>query len=313
MVGTVDTAREPLARFRSDGVLRVSDAVDQGEVAALKGRFWHEVEQAFGIVEANPETWLTQHDDSFGSPGRAARGRRLGGMNPVMANLVNDGSLAKVQAGVHAQVAALFGPGRWEPLDRWYSLLSFPGDQSTWTVPRGSWHHDEPIVVGDPEPWSIFVFVFLDRVALETGPTMAVAGSHRRGEQIAIEHGVIDERQVRAFDRGLTPDPAAVRLLPVGELLPALRSSDPWFADLAAPSEGDDRDGSDGSDGRTQRFMDEGTVRGDIASRVVGMTGDAGDIVLFDPRCLHTPSANVSTLPRQILRLDFCRTTPPAS
>jgi len=237
-------------------------------------------------------------------------------MNPVMANLVSSGHLAKVQAGVHAQVDAIFGPGRWEPLDRWYSLLSFPGDASTWTVPRGSWHNDEPIVVGDPEPWSLFVFVFLDRVGLQTGPTMAVTGSHRRGEQIAVEHGVVDERQVRAFDRGLTPDPATVRLLSVGELLPALRSSDQWFAELVDrtdPEGSDDSDDHYGSGDRTQRFMDEGTQHGDIISRVVGMTGNAGDIVLFDPRCLHTPSANVSTHPRQILRLDFRRTTPTTS
>jgi hypothetical protein len=39
----------------------------------------------------------------------------------------------------------------------------------------------------------------------------------------------------------------------------------------------------------------------------VELTGAAGDLVLFDPRCLHTISANVSPRPRLVMRLTGSR------
>ena len=52
------------------------------------------------------------------------------------------------------------------------------------------------------------------------------------------------------------------------------------------------------------------TDNGDIASQVVALAADAGDVILFDPRCLHSVSSNISNNPRQVLRIDFRRTTP---
>ena len=42
--------------------------------------------------------------------------------------------------------------------------------------------------------------------------------------------------------------------------------------------------------------------------RVVELTGAAGDVVLMDPRCLHTVSANVSRRPRLQMKLTCGRT-----
>jgi hypothetical protein len=41
--------------------------------------------------------------------------------------------------------------------------------------------------------------------------------------------------------------------------------------------------------------------------RVVELTGEAGDLVLVDPRCLHTVSANTSSRPRLQIRLTCAR------
>ncbi len=51
----------------------------------------------------------------------------------------------------------------------------------------------------------------------------------------------------------------------------------------------------------------EGCVSDRIPLRVVELTGEPGDIVLLDPRCLHTTSANVSPRPRLTMRMTCMR------
>ena len=288
--------------FRKAGVLELADALDAGVIASLKEAFWQEVKAGFGIGEYDPESWFANPYNPAGD----SRSRRLSGMNPVMSNLRAAGALEATQDGLRAQVDNLFGAGRWQPLNTWYSLLTFPGTESTWNVPNTSWHNDLPIVVGDPDPWTFFVFVFLDRVERETGPTVAVTGSHRRGEAIAEEKGVIDPREVGAFadvNSGLVSAPESTRLLRVGELLPELTATDPWFSELASGSPSEDREAL-----LLQRGTSSAGPSGDsIENRVVAITGSAGDVTIFDPRCLHGVSANVSERPRQVLRLDFRR------
>ncbi len=298
MAGNDRPDSENLARFRDDGVVRLCDVVAGNDITKLRSDFWHEVDQKFSIREDDPDTWFSNPHNPAGNGSR-----RLSGMNPVMADLRENNKLLAAEAAIQVEVDRLFGAGRWKPLHKWYSLLTFPGEQTRWSLPHTSWHNDEPIVVGDNEPWSIFVFVFLDRVERSTGPTVAITGSHRRGEAIASEKGVRSEREVRAFDHvnsGLFADPGNLRLLPVGQLLPELTSTNEWFRDLVADT-ADVR--------RVERYMGEGTAHGGIDSRVVDLTAEAGDVIIFDPRCLHTYSANVSDRPRQILRIDFRRTT----
>ena len=284
--------------FREDGVLALPGVIGNDVITQLREDFWRLVSEAFAISEDDPASWFTNPYNPAGD----SRSRRLSGMNPIMEGLRSSSALSTTQDVLQATVDSLFGTGRWEPLDKWYSLLSFPGSESTWDVPQSSWHNDLPIVVGDPEPWTIFVFVFLDRVERNTGPTLAVAGSHRRGEIIAAEKGAPNEREIGAFDytnKGLISDPATLRLLPVGELLPQLSATDEWFGELV---------GDGPSVHREVSLMQTGTSHLDIENRVVDLTGAAGDITLFDPRCLHSFSANVSQRPRQVLRLDFRRT-----
>ncbi len=297
MVSFSYNASENGQRFREDGLVHVPTAIDGGTIAELRSAFWQLVEDKFAIREDDPESWfLNPHN-----PAGGARGRRLSGMNSIMEDLVINGLLSTAQAAIQQTVDATFNAGRWEPLDRWYSLLSFPGTETVWDVPHGAWHNDLPIVVDDPEPWSIFVFVFLDVVERNTGPTVAITGSHRRGELIAADQGRAIPREVRAFDSvnsGLVADPTTLRLLPVGDLLPELTATDQWFGELLEPSL---------EEHRQQSLLETGTTQFDITSRVHPITGAPGDIALMDPRLLHTASANVSERPRQVLRLDFRR------
>lgn len=82
------------------------------------------------------------------------------------------------------------------------------------------------------------------------------------------------------------------------QVLDPLVQEDPWFQALL-------QEGS--PDQRIQRFLEEGNTLHGIEQKAIPLTGAAGDIIVMDPRCLHTFSANVSNLPRQVLRLDFRR------
>ena len=303
MANTDLDATHNLSTFRDAGVLRLSEVLNPADISSVRSHFWEEVDRLFDIRLEDPESWFANPYNPVGG----SRAKRLSGMNPVMDALRDADRFRPIEAAIQCEIDALFGAGRWEPLDRWYSLLTFPGTETEWTVPHNSWHNDEPIVVGDHKPWSIFVFVFLDTVDRDTGPTIAVSGSHRRGELIAPDKGVSNEREVRAFDHansGLFPEPAELKLLPVGQLLPELVATDDWFADLVS-GEVDDH--------RTQRLTDQGTTfqtkEGNaVNNNVVCLSADVGDIVLFDPRSLHSVSSNISDRPRQVLRIDFRRT-----
>ena len=297
MVALGPTASENRRTFAERGLFSVPEVVDRATITELRSSFWQLIEEKFAIREDDPTSWFANpHNPAGGS-----RARRLSGMNSIMDDLLRNGNLDAVHAAICRSIEATFGNGSWEPLDRWYSLLSFPGTETEWDVPESGWHNDLPIVVDDPEPWSLFVFVFLDRVERETGPTVTVTGSHRRGQLIAAEKGEPLPREVGAFDyvnSGLVADPATLRLLPVGDLLPELTASDRWFEKLIDETPAADR---------TAFLLHAGNTHEGIESRVRPVTGGAGDITLMDPRCLHTASANVSNRPRQVLRLDFRR------
>jgi ectoine hydroxylase-related dioxygenase (phytanoyl-CoA dioxygenase family) len=219
-----------------------------------------------------------------------------------MRDLKASGKFDEIERAIQPAIDNVFGTHAWRPLDLWYSLLSFSGSETVWNVPHKSWHSDEPCVVGDVEPWSLFVFVFLDDVSADMGATTVVSGSHRRIASLAKTLGTPNnEALINAFESvnsGLFENPKDVTLLPMDQVLEPLIQEDPWFQALV----------NEGSpDKRIQRFIDEGSTQNGIEQKVVPLTGTAGDIIVFDPRCLHTFSANVSNFPRQVLRLDFRR------
>ena len=295
-----DESNSDIETFRQEGVLALRNVIDQVTIATLKQHFWQSIERSFAIREDDPASWFARFDD----PVVKERGYRLSGTNAVMDELQSNGSFEPSLTAITKRVNSIFGAERWEPLDKWYSLLTFPGTEGGWNVPHQRWHSDEPIVVGDDEPWSLFAFVFLDVVDRATGPTVAVTGSHRRGEVFASRDGVVDGRQVRAFshvNRDVVMDPDALRLLPVGDLLDRLVETNEWFAELCTAGPPLDR---------MEQFVSNGTSADGTHCRVTEITGSPGDVVVFDPRALHSPSRNVSGRPRQVLRIDLRRLAP---
>ncbi len=294
--------------FERDGILRVAGAVAPDTVRDLREHFWQAVERRFAIREDAPDTWLADATPLGGD----ARGRRLSGMNPVMQGLREAGALEASQRALQGAVDRALGPTRWQPKGLWYSLLSFPTGTQRWAVPRRSWHADEPAVAGDALPWTVFVFVFLRAVPHRGGGTVVVTGSHRCAEHMARREGRVDSALVRVFaddNEGLV-DPDEARVISPVDVMGRLSQESPWFRELGGHEGEREREGDGDGDGdgeRVGRYMRTGGVHEGVPVRVVELTGAPGDVVVMDPRCVHSVSANVAGVPRQVLRLDFRR------
>jgi len=96
----------------------------------------------------------------------------------------------------------------------------------------------------------------------------------------------------------------------------ALAKEDGWFEDLFGPCpQGQSIDyrhlcSKATSTERVRRFMTQGTISAGIPLRVVELTGAPGDIIIWDPRCLHSASNNVSSRPRSVIKFRLDRTQP---
>lgn len=286
--------------FHDDGLLRLPAAIDVDAVRGVRSELWREVGERFGIGRDQPESWFANPGNPAGDP----RGRRLSGMTPIMESLQNAAVLDAFESSLRSVVGEALSPQRWVAKPSWYSLLSFPGTRTVWDVPHASWHADEPAAAGHALPWTVFAFVFLETVPARGGGTVVVTGSHRCAQRLARRIGRVDTALVEAFaddNRGLvTPD--ALRLVSPLELVDLLAQQSAWFAKLVsegAPAE------------RVERFMRKGALVDGVPVRVVELTGAPGDVVLLDPRCIHSASANTSGVPRELLRLDFRRVPSP--
>ncbi|ETX12682.1 hypothetical protein MUS1_01760 [Marinomonas ushuaiensis DSM 15871] len=292
------TSFSQLKAFQKTGFLKLSNVIDVKKITHLRGQFWHEVNNKFDISLSNPSTWFRNSSNPVGGSGA----KRLNGMGPMMRDLKASGKFDAIEEMMQSAIDPIFSDYTLRPLDLWYSLLSFPGSETKWNVPYKSWHNDEPIVVGDSNPWSLFVFLLLDDVSVDMGATVVVSGSHRRAEQLAERIASPDqEAAIKAFDSvnsGLIDDPKNTRLLTTDNLLEPLTQEDPWMKALVTESTPEQR---------IKQFVQEGGTFNGIEQKVVSLTGSAGDIIILNPRCLHSTSANVSRLPRQVIRLDFRR------
>ena len=151
---------------------------------------------------------------------------------------------------------------RWHLPQRWGGpLVTFPAP-GPWQVPRTSWHSDFP-----PEAplTAVRMFAFAAPVEATGGGTLVVTGSHRLAEQ----HGGRSR-----------------------ELRTALAERSPWFRDLWRSPDDDDR---------TRRFLEDGAEVDGVAVRVVELTGEAGDVVLWHPSILHAMAPNARARPRFML------------
>ena len=268
--------------FETDGIVRVPGVVGRDDVDAMRDRVG-EMLAAHGVVRDDPTTWL------------AGGGLRLvelaGALRPgpgteeVLWEVGRAAAFAPLSAALGRAVDEVFGPGIWAPVADQHGGLAapnFPIREVGWNVPHAAWHVDEPTDPARTRGWGLLGFAFLDEVEPGGGATVVITGSHRRLGELAAR---------RAY-------PSATRLLTTDHAIAVLSHDEPWFADLFAPGAQDDR---------RRRFLREDYVSMGIPLRVVELTGQPGDLVLMDPRCLHTISANVSPRARLTMRLTCAR------
>ncbi len=171
----------------------------------------------------------------------------------------------------------LFGAGTWKRPPRWgQPLVTFPGKRTLWDVPHMSWHLDAPASRSSTTKKlpGVVVFAYLAPVLEQGGGTLVLAGSHRVVEDFAANADPADE--------GRSAD---VRI--------ALTRAEPWLRALWS---------RDAAIDRVQRFMIDGAVVRGVPVRVMELTGEPGDVIIWHPWLFHAPVLNCRSQPRLMLR-----------
>lgn len=266
----VTGAGSALESFERDGFVRVPAVLGGGDVAAMRESLQATL-TAQGVVG---ERLVELLGALRPGPGTEAALWEVG----------RQAAFARLPAALGRAADEVFGPGVWALNEAQQGGLAAPNFPipGVWSVPHQAWHVDEPTGAGRASSWGLLGFVFLDEVEPGGGATVMITGSHRRLLALAAE-----------LER-----PSAGWLLTTDEAIAALSAAEPWFADLFRPGDAAERQ---------RRFVVDGHVSRGIPLRVVELTGAPGDIVLMDPRCLHTVSANVSRRARLTMRMVCAR------
>jgi hypothetical protein len=239
--------------FAARGLLHLPGLVPEARIAALREQV-HAYFRAHGLVpKAMP-------------PGFAVRPSKTAGLVNAL------GFEETWTAEVPRILDALLGAGGWT-LPRCAGQLlavTYPLAGAAWRLPHQVWHLDYMAPGAAPGLPGIQVFLCIDRVAPRSGGTLVACGTHR----------LIDALRLRAGPEW--PGRSA-------EVRRRLRAETPWFRELCALREGEDREA---------RFM----ARADGAGlQVVELAGEAGDVFVMHPWLLHAPSANCGERPRLVL------------
>ena len=234
--------------------MHVPGVIPNATIETMAERLWAALARQHAVVRDRPETWTKER------PGQFRDLRRSGAFAGMLS------------ADLAALLDGVLGEGAWvRPAHCGQPLVTFPTEQSAWTVPGAAWHLDiTPGQVLEPWPDYVRIFTFLAPLAPGGGGTAYVSGSHRVVMQLMSE--------LRSRVRSAT-------------ITEALKRESPWIAALCSP--GDD-------DRRTSILQTGATVRG--ADLSVGeMIGQPGDVVLMHPATLHAPAPNGASMPRLML------------
>ncbi|HEX7038373.1 MAG TPA: phytanoyl-CoA dioxygenase family protein [Pseudomonadales bacterium] len=173
-----------------------------------------------------------------------------------------------------ALIDDLLGAGNWDHPRVWAQPLPVFPAPGPWDVPSRMWHLDYPVRDLRPDDWAVKMLCLLSPLAPRGGGTLLLSGSHRLVGRLAA-----------AGHRGGSAD---VRTL--------LAREHEWLCALLSRTEGVDR---------VRRFMEEGARLDGVPVRVVEVTGEPGDVVLFHPWMLHTLAPNRRGEPRLLLAQNF--------
>ncbi len=244
--------KEQRIAFEERGYTRIPDAFSTAEAQAMEDHIWTVLQHRTGARRDDPETW----------PMHPPSGLRTMKQNPVFQAI---GSAATVQA-----LDDLLGADGWKRPRNWGQfLVTFPTDESDWTVPA-SWHNDFGYLHLGDHLFGAMVFSFLADVPPRAGGTAILAGSHRLIRQF-----------VKTQPQEVLKKMKRARM--------ALYNIDPWLKALAS-----ERDTPD----RVARFMESEQIISGIPVRVEELTGTAGDVVICHPWLLHSTAPNSGHYPR---------------
>jgi len=246
---------EQQAEFHRNGILRLPGAVPSRDADAMCDRIWTMLRERYQIRRDGPETWGA---------------RRVAGTHDLPKSMTFE---EVASPAVCEMLDDLFGPANWQRPERWgFLLIAFPESRERWNLPYKNWHLDAPVVRAMSGLFGVRVFTCLAKLPPGGGGTLAVAGSYRLAENLALNGG---------FDR-----------MRSGDLRKVLVSRHRWLKNLETPDKNADR---------IHDFMETTTTIGDADLRVVEMTGEPGDVFLMHPLMMHASSSNCLTVPRMVL------------
>jgi hypothetical protein len=162
----------------------------------------------------------------------------------------------------------LFGAGAWTGPRDWGQVLMTFQAASPWSPRGGLWHLDHPFPLQGSTITGVNAFLFVADVGVQGGGTLILRGSPALVARFVAEGGGAAGEKMSMTRR---------RFLG-------------WRAVLREMSR------ASGSD--LTRFMAGDFDVDGVPVRVMELAGRAGDIVVCHPWLLHSPSANVASLPR---------------
>ena len=221
-----------------------------------------------GMSDAIWEFLATRHNRRRDQPETWTRIDR----RPGFQTLTRSGAFDALGGHVSPYVDALLGRRAWKVPTHWgHPLITFPTPGTPWRIPASGWHVDAHRWSSGAVP-GVVAFTFVEQVQPRGGGTLVLSGSHHLTWDLCQRSG--------GFAK-------------TSQMKTALTDADRWFADLWAGPTGDPQ--------RLSRYMRRGVVIDGIDVRVVELSGEPGDVVLMNPRCLHAPAPNTNAFPRLML------------
>ncbi|CAE8596334.1 unnamed protein product, partial [Polarella glacialis] len=261
------------------GFVRLAGFASPEDASAVRELYWAAEAQRSGICPEDSSSWPKGRGQASQRSGRGVL--RLTSLpeldeSPVFRRIAED---------LQEALCEMFQCPLWRVARgrKIVSLLNFPSgaaDLSEWDIPHDDWHTDSNTdsSITPSDPTQLFAFLYPERVAPACGGTVMMEGSVCRAQKL-----VRDEESEGTAATGF------------GKGLKLALATDPWAHALFSQGRPDER---------AAHFMGEGGE----GLRVVELIGSAGDLVLWDPRCLHAVAANAGSRPRPLIRLSMHRT-----
>eukprot|EP00929_Paragymnodinium_shiwhaense_P045814 TRINITY_DN23361_c0_g1_i1.p1 TRINITY_DN23361_c0_g1~~TRINITY_DN23361_c0_g1_i1.p1 ORF type:complete len:485 (-),score=119.58 TRINITY_DN23361_c0_g1_i1:15-1469(-) len=275
-IDSAATATEGSAKLQDlledDGYVPWRSAVPAEAATELLNILWEDYEVKHGARRDDPRSMVT----------RNGVGKRLYGTPSK--RMTSHPSWKLFEARLHEMADEIFAPEVWRCRGKATLFVNCPdlsesGGGARWTLPFG-WHIDVPVPSEEAKPNFIYGFAYLDHVEDRGGNTILLTGSMRRSRTMDVPL----EKGGKLYMAGLSTE------------------SD-WFESLFRSEDGDPSgNGRANEEDCAKKFFMEGVESDGVCMRAVELTGAPGDLVLWDPRSIHSASSNATRRPRSVIR-----------